>query len=44
MDLLKKKILEEGIALNENILKVDCFLNHQVDTNLMTEIDIFIFF
>ncbi len=38
MDLLKKKILEEGIALNENILKVDSFLNHQVDTNLMTEI------
>ena len=38
MDLLKKKILEEGIALNENILKVDSFLNHQVDINLMTEI------
>lgn len=38
MDLLKKKILEEGIALNENILKVDSFLNHQVDTNLMTQI------
>lgn len=38
MDLLKKKILEEGIAVNENILKVDSFLNHQVDTNLMIEI------
>ena len=38
MDLLKNKILEEGIALNENVLKVDSFLNHQVDTNLMIEI------
>lgn len=38
MDLLKEKILEEGIALNEHILKVDSFLNHQVDTNLMMEI------
>ena len=38
MDLLKKKILEEGIAVNENILKVDSFLNHQVDTNLMMQI------
>lgn len=38
MDLLKNKILEEGIALNENVLKVDSFLNHQVDTNLIIEI------
>ena len=38
MDLLKNKILEEGMALNENVLKVDSFLNHQVDTNLMIEI------
>lgn len=38
MDLLKDKILNEGIALNEHILKVDSFLNHQVDTNLMMEI------
>lgn len=38
MDLLKEKILKEGIAVNENILKVDSFLNHQVDTKLMIEI------
>ena len=38
MELLKEKILKEGIALNEHILKVDSFLNHQVDVNLMNEI------
>ena len=38
MELLKKKILEEGNALSENILKVDSFLNHQVDANLMDKI------
>lgn len=31
MDLLKKKILEEGEVYEGNILKVDCFLNHQID-------------
>ena len=38
MELLKEKILKEGLALNEHILKVDSFLNHQVDVNLMNEI------
>lgn len=38
MELLKEKILKEGIALNEHILKVDSFLNHQIDVNLMIEI------
>lgn len=38
MELLEKKILEEGVAINEHILKVDSFLNHQIDTNLMYEI------
>ena len=38
MDLLKEKIIKKGIAVNENILKVDGFLNHQVDTKLMMEI------
>jgi xanthine phosphoribosyltransferase len=31
MDSLKKKILEEGEVYEGNILKVDCFLNHQID-------------
>ena len=35
MDLLKEKIKNDGIVINENVLKVDNFLNHQVDTKLM---------
>ena len=38
MDLLKNMILEKGHVINEDILKVDSFLNHQVDYNLMKEI------
>lgn len=38
MEALKKRILEEGRALNENVLKVDSFLNHGVDAKLMYEI------
>lgn len=37
MQLLKKKILEEGQALSESILKVDSFLNHRMDPVLMHE-------
>ena len=35
MDLLKEKIKNDSIVINENVLKVDNFLNHQVDTKLM---------
>ncbi len=38
MKLLKERILAEGKAKNENILKVDSFLNHQVDPVLMQKI------
>lgn len=38
MKLLKDKILAEGKALNEHILKVDGFINHQVSPFLMQEI------
>ncbi|MGL5416290.1 MAG: xanthine phosphoribosyltransferase [Clostridium sp.] len=38
MKKLQHKILEEGRALNENVLKVDSFLNHGVDPKLMYEI------
>lgn len=38
MDLLKEKIKNDGIVINEHILKVDNFLNHQVDTKLMDSI------
>ena len=35
MDLLKSRILSDGRALNEHVLLVDSFLNHQVDPELM---------
>ncbi|MDY4608487.1 MAG: xanthine phosphoribosyltransferase [Eubacterium sp.] len=38
MDLLKKKILEEGEVYAGNILKVDCFLNHQIDCCFLGEV------
>ncbi len=31
MNRLKEKIRKEGIVLEGNILKVDSFLNHQID-------------
>lgn len=34
MELLKKCILEEGFVLPGNVLKVDSFLNHQIDPKL----------
>lgn len=38
MELLKNRILEEGKVLGKNILKVDSFLNHQIDVELFNEI------
>ncbi|MDT8719245.1 xanthine phosphoribosyltransferase [Clostridium sp. 19966] len=38
MEALKKRIIEDGHALSENVLKVDSFLNHQVDVKLMQDI------
>lgn len=38
MEYLRKKILTEGRVVGENILKVDSFLNHQIDIDLMNEI------
>jgi len=35
MDLLKQRIMTEGKNLGKGILKVDRFINHQVDPNLM---------
>ncbi len=37
METLKRRILEEGRNLGSGILKVDGFINHQVDTGLMRE-------
>lgn len=38
MELLKERILKDGVAVSSNILKVDSFLNHQIDGNLMLEV------
>lgn len=35
MQLLKERILRDGKNLGDGILKVDCFINHQVDPVLM---------
>ena len=37
MKRLEDKILEEGRAVNEDILKVDSFINHQIDPEFMEE-------
>ena len=34
MEILKKRILKDGVAVGTEILKVDSFLNHQVDVTL----------
>lgn len=38
MELLKQKILNEGKVISDQILKVDSFLNHQIDPVLMEAI------
>ena len=38
MEMLKRIIIDEGIVLSEQVLKVDSFLNHQIDPLLMQEI------
>ncbi|ETI70416.1 xanthine phosphoribosyltransferase [Neobacillus vireti] len=38
MNFLEKRIIKDGKVLSEHVLKVDSFLNHQIDPNLMLEI------
>ncbi|WP_018658638.1 xanthine phosphoribosyltransferase [Allofustis seminis] len=38
MSYLKERIIQDGIVINENILKVDSFLNHQIDPKVMREV------
>lgn len=38
MQLLKEKILTEGQAIGNDVVKVDMFLNHQIDVELLNEI------
>lgn len=37
MELLKRKILSDGRVVGDGILKVDGFLNHQIDVKLVSE-------
>ena len=37
MNCLEEKILKNGVVKEGNVLKVDSFLNHQMDTNLFNE-------
>ena len=38
MEVLKKRILSDGIVIEPDILKVDSFLNHQIDVALFEQI------
>jgi xanthine phosphoribosyltransferase len=38
MELLKERIREQGKAIGTDIIKVDMFLNHQIDVDLLNEI------
>lgn len=40
MELLKQRILHDGKSLSNNVLKVDSFINHQLDTQLLMAIGI----
>lgn len=38
MKLLEDRILKDGHIGADNVLKVDCFLNHQIDVNFVCEL------
>ena len=38
MNFLEKRIIDDGIVREGNVLKVDSFLNHQMDVSLIDEI------
>jgi xanthine phosphoribosyltransferase len=38
MELLKKRIEEQGKVIGTDVVKVDMFLNHQIDVDLLNEI------
>ncbi len=38
MEELKKRIMDDGRVLNSNVIKVDKFLNHQIDIELLDNI------
>ncbi|MEG2538288.1 MAG: xanthine phosphoribosyltransferase, partial [Clostridium sp.] len=38
MKLLKDRIIKDGTISEGNILRVDSFVNHQIDVNLLNEV------
>jgi len=38
MDILKEKIIADGVAVGTEVIKVDSFLNHQIDVALLDHI------
>jgi len=40
MNCLEKRIVKDGVVKEGNVLKVDSFLNHQMDIDLMNEIGV----
>lgn len=38
MKELEEKILKDGVVINDEIMKVDSFLNHQIDINTINEV------
>ena len=38
MEILKNRIIKDGVVIGDRILKVDSFLNHQLDVGLFNEI------
>lgn len=40
MELLKERIRKDGVIKEGNVLKVDNFLNHQMDIELFNEIGV----
>lgn len=38
MEILKERIVSDGVAVGTDILKVDSFLNHQIDVDLFEKI------
>ena len=38
MNFLEERIVKDGIVKSGNVLKVDSFLNHQMDIDLMEQI------
>ena len=43
MELLKSTILEKGKVLPGDVLKVDCFLNHQLDVQLLSKMGKYVY-